>query len=81
MADFAMCQRSGLPISSSMVQANAVHGALNVTLTMNFSQMSWLTSANAWTLKPASRQTLAMRSTRGVSPPFISPMRISFMLL
>ena len=60
-----------------MVLSKTVHGALKETLQMNFSQINCWMSSKALTLNPASFQSSASFSTRLLSPPSISPSRIS----
>ena len=47
----------------------------------HLSQISWLMSSKARALKPAACHTCSTCVSRSVSPPFISPSRISFMAL
>ena len=77
----AICHWSGSSINSPTFTLKVVQGALKVTLHRNFSQINWVMFSNALALKPAPCQTASTRFNRSVTPPPISPMRISFMLL
>ena len=59
----------------------AAQVALNATLAISLLQTTGQRSSKVWTLKPASRQTRATRSSRGVIPPLSSARLIASMPL
>ena len=76
-----MGQASASAMISPTVSPVSVAVPLKQTLQMSFSQTSWSISSKHLTLKPASLQSAAMRSSRGVTAPFASPSRTNSMPL